>query len=82
MVNALAWLPVELQVPKGTESRDIVVAHAAEIRKSMDRFKGPELIISMAADLAKIQSEVAWDKCGQDMANVNETCLVVNATTR
>jgi len=82
VVNAIAWLPVGLQASKGADPRDTVVAHAAEIRKSMDKFKDPKLVRDLVVDLAKIQSQVAWDKEGQDMANVNEGCLVVNATTR
>ena len=78
MVNAVIWFSVGLQAPKGGDPLDTVVTHAVEIRKSMDKLKDPKLIRDMAADVAKIQSQVAWDKRGQDMANVNESCLVVN----
>ena len=82
VVNAVIWLPVGLQAPKGADPYDSVAAHAAEICKSMDKLKDPKSIKDMAADLAKIQSQVAWDKNGQDMANVSEDCLVVNITWR
>jgi len=82
VVNAVIWLPVGLQAPKGADSCDSVVAHAAEIRKSMDKLEDPSSIKDLATDLAKIQSQVAWDKNGQDMANVNEGSLVVNITWR
>ena len=69
MVNAVIWLSVRSQVTKGVDPRDTVVAHAAEIRKSMDKLKDPKLVRNMVTDLAKIQSQVAWNKNGQDMAN-------------
>jgi len=82
VVNAVVWLPVGLQAPEGFDPCDSVVAHAAEIRKSMEKLGDPGSIKDMAADLAKILSQVAWDKNGQDMANVNEGCLVANITWR
>ena len=78
VVNAVIWLRMVPRAPKGADPRNTAVAHAAEIRKSMDRLKDPRLVKDMAADVAKIQSQVAWDKNFQDMANVNESCLVVN----
>jgi len=78
VVNAVIWLSMVLQAPKGADLRDTAVAHAAEIRKSMDKLKDPKLVRDMAADVAKIQSQIAWDKNCQDMANANESCLVVN----
>jgi len=78
VVNAVIWLSTGLRAPKGADLRDSVLAHAAEIRKSMDKFKDPKLIRDMAANVAKIQSQVAWDKCGQDIANANGGCLVAN----
>jgi len=64
--------------PRKGPLRDAVVAHAAEIHKSRDKLKDPRLVRDMAADVAKILSQVAWDKNGQDMANANESCLVAN----
>ena len=78
VVNAVIWLSTELRIPKGADLRDTVVAHAAEIRKSMDKLKDPRLVRDMTADVAKIHSQVAWDKDGHDMANANEGCLIVN----
>ena len=82
MVNAVIWFPVRLQASKGTDSRGTVVAHAVELRKGMEKLKDLKFIGDLVAGVAKIQSQVAWDKRGQDMANVNERCLVVNVTTR
>ena len=82
VVNAVIWFPVELQAPKGSDPRDAVATHALELRKGMGKLKDPEEVRRMAADVAKIQSEVAWNKYGQDMVNVNESCLVMNVATR
>ena len=78
MVNAIIWLSTRLQVTRGADPRDTVVAHAAEIHKSMDKLKDPRSVRDMAADVARIHSQVAWDKNGQDMANANDGCLVAN----
>ena len=78
VVNAVIWLLMELRAPKEADPRDAVVAHAAEIHKSMGKLKDPRLVRAMVADVARIQSQVAWDKDGQDMANANESCLVAN----
>jgi len=82
VVNAVIWFPVGLQASKGVDPRDTVVAHAAELRKGMGKLKDPRLVRDMVTDVAKIQSQVAWDKSGQDMALVNEGCLVVNVALR
>ena len=82
MVNAVIWLLAELQAPKRANLRDTVVAHAAEIRKSMDKLKDPRSVRDMVADVAKIHSQVAWDKDGQDVSTVNEGCLVTNILWR
>ena len=78
MLNAVIWFSVGLPAPKGDDPRDTIAAHAVALRKSMGRLKDPRLVSDMVADVAKIQSQVAWDKDGQDMANVNESSLVVN----
>jgi len=78
VVNAVIWLSTGLQAQKGTDPCDRVLIHAAEIRRSMDKLKDPKVVKDMAADVAKVQSQVAWDKDGQDMVNVNTSCLVVN----
>ena len=78
VANAVIWLSTRLQAPKGAHPRDSALANAAEIRKSTDKLKDPKFIRGMAANVARVHSQVAWDKCGQDMANVDESCLVVN----
>jgi len=78
VVNAILWLSAGLQVSKGTDPRDSILADAAEIRKSMDKLKDPKLVRNMAADVASIQSQVAWDKNGQGVASANEGCLIAN----
>jgi len=82
VVNAIIWLSTGLQVLKRADPRDSVLADAAEIRKSMDKLKDPKFIRDMAANVARVHSQVAWDKCGQDMANADESCLVVNILRR
>ena len=82
MLNALIWFPVELQTPKSADPRDIIVAHAAEIRQGMGKLKDRRLIRDLVAGVAKIQSQVAWDKVGQDLANADESSLVANVIWR
>jgi len=82
VVNAIFWLPTGPQVSERVDPYDGVLAYATGIRKSLDELKDPMLVRGMAADLAKIQSQVAWDKGSQDMANPKEGCLVVNITRR
>ena len=82
MVNAVIWLSMVLQAPKGADFCDTAVAHAAVVRNSMDKLKDPKLVRDMVADVAKIQSQVAWDKKCQDMANMDESCLVMNVIWR
>jgi len=81
-VNAVVYLSTGLQIPNGVDPRDTVVTHAAELRKGMGELKDPRLVRDMAAGLAKIQSQVAWDKNGQDMANMSDDCLIVNIALR
>lgn len=78
VVNAIVWLSTRLQVLKGVDLHDDVLACAAEIRKSLGKLKDPAFIKDMAADVAKIQSQVAWDKAGQDMPTAKEGSLIVN----
>ena len=77
-VNAIIWLPTRLQVPKGVGPRDSVLACTTEIRRSLGRLKDPIFIENMAADVAKIQSQVAWDKDCQDLVTGKEGSLIVN----
>ena len=78
--NAIIWLPTEVPVSEGADPRDGVLACATEIRKSMGRLKDPMFIKDMMTDLAKIQSQVAWDKSGQDTTSALEGCMIVNST--
>ena len=80
VVNAIIWLPTELQVSKDVDTRDGVLVCATEIRKSVGRLKDPVFVKNMAADVAGIQSQVAWDKSGQDMAAAREGFMIVNNT--
>ena len=77
-VNAIVWLSTGLQASKGADIHDDVLACATEIRKSLGKLKDPMVIKDMAADVAKIQSQVAWDKAGQDMPTAKEGSLIVN----
>ena len=78
VLNAIFWLPARLGNTKGVNPRDSVLAHATEIRKSLKRLNDPEFIKDMAAGLAKLQSEVSWDKVGQDLPSAMEGCMIVN----
>lgn len=78
ILNAIFWLPARLQNSKGDDPHDSVLAHATEIRKSLKRLRDPEFVKDMAAGLAKIQSEVSWDKMGQDLPAAKEGCMIVN----
>jgi len=78
VVNAIVWLSTRLQVSKGDDLHDDVLACAVEIRKSLGKLRDPTFIKDMAADVAKIQSQVAWDKVGQDMPTAKEGSLIVN----
>ena len=81
-LNAIVWLSTGLQIPKGLKPQDAVLAYTTEIHKLLEKFKNPRSIKEMAADLAKVQSQVAWDKSGQDLASAKEGCLVANIIRR
>lgn len=78
VVNAIFWLSTGIKVSNDLNAHDSVVACAIELRKSLGRLKEPGFIKDMAADLGKIQSQVAWDKMGQDLPAAKEGCLIVN----
>jgi len=82
VVNAIVWLSARLQDLKGIEPREGILTHATEIRKAMEKLKDPRSIKDTVADVAKIQSQVAWDKNGQDMTHIDEGRFIVNATWR
>ena len=81
-VNAVVWLSTGLQVSKDTGPCDSILASATEIRKSLGRLKDPKFINDMAAGVAKIQSQVAWNKEGQDLRAGREGYLIVNNTLK
>jgi len=78
VVNAIFWLSIRLQASKGDGLHDHVLACAIEIRKSLGALKDPVFVRDMAVHVAKIQSQVAWDKAGQDMPTAKEGSLIVN----
>ena len=75
--NAIVWLSTGLQ-SKGADIYDDVLACAIEIRKSLEKLKDPMFVQDLAAGVAKIQSQVAWDTAGQDMSTAKEGSLIVN----
>lgn len=80
VVNAIIWLPAKLQVSKLIDPHDNVLAWATKIRESLGRLKDPGFVKDMAAGVAKMQSQVAWDRKGQDIPTAKEGCLIVNNT--
>jgi hypothetical protein len=78
VLNAIFWLPTQVQNSRAADPLENVLADATEIRKSLTRLKDPEFIKDMAAGLAKLQSEVSWDKMGQDLPAAMEGCMIVN----
>jgi len=82
MTNAILWLSVGIQVPKGVDLRGVVLAYATEIRKPLAKMRDPMFVRDMVTDLAKVQSQVAWEKSGQDLASAKEGCLVANISRK
>lgn len=82
VLNAIVRLSTEPQVLKGVDPQDVALAYATAIRKSLEKVEDPKSIKDMTADLAKTQSQVAWDKNGQDLDNPKEGCLLANITRR
>ena len=82
MTNAIVWLSAGIQVPKGVDLRAVVLAYATEIRKPLEKMRDPMFVRDVVMDLAKIQSQVAWDKSGQDLASAKEGCLVANISRK
>jgi len=81
VVNAFILLPIRPQLSNVVGPRDGVLVCATEIRKSLEKLKDPGLIEDMAADVAKLQSQIAWNKGGY-LADPKEGCLVTNITRR
>jgi len=78
VLNALIYPSTELRVSKDIDLRDNILAWVTEIRKSMERLKDPGFIKDAAAEQAKIQSQIVWDRKGVDIALTKESLLVVN----
>jgi len=78
VLNAIIWPSTELQVSRGIDLRDSVLAWVIEIRKSLGRLKDPRFIKDMVVDLAKRRSQVAWDK-GMDFFMAKGGPLRVNS---
>ena len=75
-VNAVICVPVS----KGVHPHEDILTCATEIRASLGRLKDPRLIKEIVADVAKTQSQLAWDKSGQDLHSTGEGRLIVNNT--
>jgi len=82
MANVVVWLCVRIQIPRGVDLRGVILAYATEMRKPLEKLKDPTFVRDMATDLAKIQSQVAWDKSGQDIGSAKEGCLIVNISRK
>lgn len=78
VLNAIFWLPAQIQYTKDLGLRDRILANATKIRESLKKLRNPGYIKDMAASLARIQSEVSWDKMGQDLPSAMEGCMIVN----
>lgn len=78
VANAIVWLSIGIQVSKGINPYDGVLACVAAIRESPERLKDPGFITAVAVDLAKIQSQVSWNNKSQDVATAEESFLIVN----
>jgi len=79
-VNAFIYLSTGLQLSNGVDLHDGVLTCATEIRKSLEKLKDPRLIEDMATNLAKTQSQAAWNKGSQDPSK--DGCLFMNITRR
>ena len=77
-LNAIVWVSAGLQVPKKLDSQDGVLAYATEIHKLAEKLRVPRSIRQVAVELANIQSQVSWDKSGQDLGSAKEGCLIAN----
>ena len=79
-VNAFIYLSTGRKLSNGVDPLDDVLTCATGIRKSLEKLKDPRLIEDMAADLAKTQSQAAWNKGSQDPSK--EGWLFMNITRR
>ena len=79
VLNAIIPVSTGVQISKGVDPREGVLACATRIRNSLGRLKDPMFIKDSVVDLAKIQSQHAWDKNGQHpLTTKGPGCLVVN----
>ena len=79
VVNAVFFLPTRLQDLRATNIRDSILTCVTEIRKSLKDLKNPEFVKDMVAGGAKVESDVAWDKMGQDLQESMEGCMTMNS---
>jgi len=82
MANAVIWLSAGIHIPEGVDLRGAVLACAAEVRRPLEKLKDPMFVKEMAADLAKVQSQVAWDKTCQDIGSAQEGHLIANVSRK
>lgn len=81
VVYSIIWHVTNVEVSKPVDPRDSVLICATKIRESLCRLENPGFIKDTAADVAKIQSRIAWDKRFQDTSTAKEPgCLIVNNT--
>ena len=79
-VNALVYLPIGLHLSRRDDPHDDVLTCATEIRKSLENLKDPRLIEVLASELARMQSQSAWNKNSENPQM--EGCLMINTTRR
>ena len=78
--NAIILVSTGVQLSKGVDPREGVLACATRIRNSLGRLKDPRFIEGMVVELAKMQSQDAWDKNGQNpLTTKGPGCLLVNS---
>ena len=78
--NALILVPTGVQLSKGVDPREGVLACGTRMRNSLGRLKDPRFVEDMAVELAKTLSQDAWDKNGQNpLIATRPGCLLVNS---
>jgi len=77
-VNAIVWVSTGLQVPRGPDPQDTVLAYATELHKLAEKSREPKFVREVVVELANIQSQVSWDMSGQDLGSAKEGCLTAN----
>lgn len=79
VANAILWFSMGIQ-GSDIDPSNSVSACATKIRKSLGRLKNPGFVADMVGGVAKMQSQVSWDRKGQDIAAAKEGHLIVNNT--